>query len=370
MNLSSLYKKSLNQEKLNLKEGLFLYEKGELAELIFIANEIRKEIKKDNIVTWQIDRNINITNVCISGCKFCNFHRKLKDDDAYITKIDEYKIKIKELFNLGGNQILLQGGCHPKLGLTYYKELFTELKRLFPELKIHALGPPEIFHLARIEKRSIQFILEELIKSGMDSLPGAGAEILSNRVRKTVSPGKCSADEWLDVMRIAHQLNILTSATMMYGHIETNEERIAHLLKLRDLQEENPDSTYGFKAFIPWPFQDKNTLLRNKLGIENTSNATDYIRLVAISRILLTNIENIQASWLTVGKETAQVCLHSGANDLGSIMVEEKVVSSAGANNQFNGIGIQKAIKEAGFIPRLRNQKYEFLALPEIYILK
>jgi len=369
MNISTLYKKTLNQENLNLKEGLFLYEKGELGDLMFIANKLRKQIKQDKIVTWQIDRNINITNVCISGCKFCNFHRKPTDNDAYITNINEYKDKIKELFKLGGKQILLQGGCHPKLGLGYYKELFAELKKIFPGLKIHALGPPEIHHLARMEKQPVKFILEELVKSGMDSLPGAGAEILSNRVRKIVSPGKCTANEWLEVMRIAHQLNILTSATMMYGHVESNEERIDHLLKLRDLQNEKPDSAFGFKAFIPWPYQDKNTVLNLKMGIKNTTTITDYIRLIAVSRILLTNIENIQASWLTVGKKTAKVCLHAGANDLGSIMIEEKVVSSAGAKNQFNAIGIQKAIIEAGFIPRLRNQAYELLPVPDIYIL-
>ncbi len=367
MELSTLYNKALNYENLDLKEGLFLYENALLSDLIIVANELRKNRKKDNIVTWQIDRNINITNVCVSGCKFCNFRRKLKDEDSYITGIGEYKIKIDELFKLGGNQILLQGGCHPKLGLSFYKELFSELKQQFPDLKIHALGPPEIFHLVRLEKSSIINVLEELVKSGLNSLPGAGAEILSNRVRKIVSPGKCNADEWLEVMRVAHKMNILTSATMMYGHIETNEERIDHLLKLRDLQNEKPNENYGFKAFIPWPFQDVNTELRDQLGVRNITTSTDYIRIIAISRILLNNIENIQASWLTVGKETAQVCLHSGANDLGSIMIEEKVVSSAGADNQFDGIGIQKAILEAGFRPKLRNQLYELIPVPEIY---
>ncbi|MBN2519034.1 MAG: dehypoxanthine futalosine cyclase [Bacteroidales bacterium] len=363
--MTDLYKKAIRRENITIDEGLFLYEKGDLIDLAFIAHEIRKKTKNPKIVTWQIDRNINITNVCVSGCKFCNFHRKIKDKDAYITSIEEYKQKINELFKLGGNQVLLQGGCHPKLGLEFYKNLFNQLKQEFPNLRIHALGPPEVFHISRLEKKPVEYILEQLVESGLDSLPGAGAEILSDRVRGMISPGKCTGIQWLDVMREAHRMNLLTSATMMFGHVETNKERIEHLLKIRDLQNERPANSPGFKAFIPWPFQDENTELKNQAGIKNTTTPTDYIRLIAVSRILLNNIENIQASWLTVGKETAQVCLHAGANDLGSIMIEEKVVSSAGANHHFNATGIQKAITEAGFIPKLRNQAYELVRSEE-----
>jgi cyclic dehypoxanthinyl futalosine synthase len=280
-----------------------------------------------------------------------------------VTCFEDYSEKIHELFQLGGNQILLQGGLHPELGLDYYSSLFISLKKEFPGLKLHALGPPEIFHLAKLEKKSYTEILILLMQAGLDSLPGAGAEILSNRVRKMVSPGKCNADDWLDVMRAAHRLGLVTSATMMFGHAETLEERVEHLVKLRALQAEKPDDVPGFVTFIPWPFQDENTNLKTKLGISNNTSPQDYIRLIAISRIMLANIPNIQASWLTVGKQTAQICLNAGANDFGSIMIEENVVSTAGANNHFDREQIQEAIREAGFIPRYRNQRYESAVL-------
>lgn len=361
MNVSDIYKKALNQEKIDKKEALALYTDAPFEEVCYIGNEIKKAKKPGNIITWQIDRNINITNVCISGCKFCNFHRKLNDNDTYITTIDEYKTKINELFALGGNQVLLQGGCHPKLKLNFYANLFKELKILFPTLKLHALSPSEIYHLARLEKQSYRYILEKLVEAGLDSLPGAGAEILSNRVRKLVSPGKCNSKAWLEIMEEAHKMNILTSATMMFGHIETIEERIEHLIKLRNLQDEKPDCSIGFKAFIPWPFQPENTVLQKEFNISSTITATEYIKTIAISRIILNNIENIQASILTVGKNTAQLSLYAGANDLGSIMIEENVVSSAGSNNRFNKENMQIIIKEAGFEPRLRDQYYNLV---------
>ena len=264
------------------------------------------------------------------------------------------------LFKLGGDQLLLQGGLHPTLGLKFYTDLFKELKLAFPKLKLHALGPPEIVHIARLENKSYTEILENLIKAGLDSLPGAGAEILNDRVRKIVSPAKCTSNEWLNVMRDAHKLNMLTSATMMFGHAESKRERIEHLVKLRQVQSEKPADSTGFIAFIPWPFQDENTVLQQKYGISNKITSDEYVRLIAISRIMLPNIRNIQASWLTVGKETSQLCLHAGANDFGSIMIEENVVSAAGASYKFDAEGIQKAIRDAGFIPKQRNQKYEY----------
>jgi cyclic dehypoxanthinyl futalosine synthase len=329
--------------------------------LVFLGNELRQLHNPGNIVTWQIDRNVNITNACISQCKFCNFYKKPTDEGVYITTIDEYKQKIEQLLKLGGNQLLLQGGLHPKLGLAFYTDLFKQLKSYYPNLKLHALGPPEIVHLARLEKKSYTFILESLIAAGLDSLPGAGAEILCDRVRKSISPGKASTQQWLDVMREAHKLNLVTSATMMFGHIETRKERLEHLIAIRNVQSEKPEHTPGFLAFIPWPFQDKNTLLQTQFGVTNNVSSQEYIRTIAISRIMLPNINNIQASWLTVGKDIAQICLHSGANDFGSIMIEENVVSAAGASFKFDAEGIQLAIREAGFTPQLRNQKYEFI---------
>ncbi len=361
MNLNDIYKKVMDVERISKKEALFLFSNSPFEEITFIANEARKKIKPENIVTWQIDRNINITNVCISGCQFCNFHKKLNDKNAYITSIEEYKIKINELYKIGGNQVLLQGGCHPKLKLDYYTNLFKNLKKLYPDLKLHALSPPEIAHLARLEKKSYRYILEKLVEAGLDSLPGAGAEILDNRIRKQLSPGKCDSIAWLSVMHEAHQMNILTSATMMFGHIDTLEDRINHLFKIRDLQDKKPECAVGFKAFIPWPFQDENTELKNKFNIKSSVSSREYIKTIAISRIILDNIENIQASLLTVGKITAQLCLHAGANDLGSIMIEENVVSSAGSKNRFNAEEMQKIIKEAGFEPALRDQRYVLL---------
>ncbi|MFC2152393.1 cyclic dehypoxanthinyl futalosine synthase [Bacteroidota bacterium] len=361
MDFKDLYKKALNLEFLTIEEGLLLYEEAPLEELIYIGNKLRKIQKQDNIVTWQIDRNVNITNACISQCKFCNFYKKPNDEGVYITSIEEYKTKIEELFKLGGEQLLLQGGLHPKLKLKFYTNLFSELKSIYPNLKLHALGPPEIAHLARLEKKSYKAILEALIVAGLDSLPGAGAEILCDRVRKSISPAKASTQQWLDVMREAHKLNLVTSATMMFGHIETKKERIEHLVAIREVQSEKSKKSPGFLAFIPWPFQDENTFLNTEFGIKNQVRSEEYIRTIAISRIMLPNIQNIQASWLTVGKDIAQICLHSGANDFGSIMIEENVVSSAGASYKFDANGIQNAIREAGFTPQLRNQKYEFL---------
>jgi cyclic dehypoxanthinyl futalosine synthase len=315
-------------------------------------------------VTWQIDRNVNTTNVCIANCKFCNFYRVPGHPDAYITDIGTYKRKIEETFRWGGDQLLLQGGHHPELGLAFYTSLFRQLKGLYPRLKLHTLGPPEVAHICKLEKMNHREVLLELKLAGMDSLPGAGAEILVDRVRRLVSKGKCGAQEWLDIMAEAHQLNITTSATMMFGHVETIRERFEHLVKIREVQSRKPAGAKGFLAFIPWTFQDVDTLLSRIRGVHNLTTPEEYIRMIAISRIMLPNIKNIQASWLTVGKQTAQLCLHGGANDFGSIMLEENVVSAAGAPHRFTSKTIQKAILEAGFEPQLRDQQYEFRVLP------
>lgn len=366
MNSDDLFQRALKFEFLSAEEGQFLFSHAPTAELMEVANEMRKRLHQDNKVTWIIDRNANTTNVCIANCKFCNFYRIPGHADAYITTIDQYKQKIEETFRYGGEQLLLQGGHHPDLGLSYYTGLFRELKKLFPKLKLHSLGPPEIAHITKLEGSTHTAVLKALMDAGLDSLPGAGAEILSDRVRRLISKGKCSGREWLDVMRAAHQLRLTTSATMMFGHVETLEERFEHLVWLREVQDEKPDDAKGFIAFIPWTFQDADTMLARLKGVHNKVTGEEYIRMIAISRIMLPNINNIQASWLTVGKEVAQICLHAGANDFGSIMIEENVVSAAGAPHRFTSDGIQQAIREAGFIPQLRNQQYEYREMPEV----
>lgn len=364
MNTAELLQRALKFDFLTKEEGVFLYHNADTAGLAYVANELRKIQVPSGKVTWQIDRNVNTTNVCIANCKFCNFFRRPGHDESYITDIETYKVKIEETFRLGGDQLLLQGGHHPDLGLSFYSNLFAALKALYPDLKLHALGPPEIAHVAKLEGISHTAVLKALKASGMDSLPGAGAEILNDRVRRLISKGKCGGQEWLDVMRAAHQLDITTSATMMFGHVETIEERFEHLVWIREVQNEKPEHAKGFLAFIPWPFQDDGTLLKRLRGISNNVTGDEYVRMLALSRIMLPNVKNIQASWLTVGKAVAEMCLHAGANDFGSIMIEENVVSAAGAPHRFTAKGIQDAIKEAGFEPQLRGQQYNYRELP------
>ncbi len=361
----SLLQKALERTFLSVDEGLFLFENASTSELMWVANKLRFHHVPAKKVTWIIDRNSNTTNVCIASCKFCNFYRRPGHEEAYITSIEEYKTKIEETFALGGEQLLLQGGHHPDLGLRYYCDLFSELKSLFPKLKLHALGPPEIAHITKLEGSTHLAVLKALKEAGLDSLPGAGAEILSDRVRRLISKGKCGSEEWLNIMRAAHKLDITTSATMMFGHIETNQERMQHLVDLRMVQAEKPVGAKGFLAFIPWPFQDEDTILQRLKRARNTCTGDEYVRMIAISRIMLPNITNIQASWLTVGKPVAQLCLHAGANDFGSIMIEENVVSAAGAAFRFTADGIQQAIREAGFEPQLRDQQYHNRKLPD-----
>jgi len=366
MEINELFKKALNFENLSVEEGVYLFEHAPLAELMYVADELRKIQVPHGKVTWIIDRNMNTTNVCIANCKFCNFYRIPGHAEAYITDIETYKKKIEETFRFGGEQLLLQGGHHPDLGLSYYTNLFRELKSLYPNLKLHTLGPPEVAHITKLEKSTHREVLIALKEAGLDSLPGPGAEILTDRVRRMISKGKCGSQEWLDVMHEAHKLDITTSATMMFGHVETIAERFEHLVKLREVQSRKPAHAKGFLAFIPWTFQDVDTLLSKIRGIHNLTTAEEYIRMIAMSRIMLPNVKNIQASWLTVGKKTAQLCLNAGANDFGSIMIEENVVSAAGAPHRFTSKSIQDAIKEAGFEPQLRNQQYEFRAMPKV----
>ncbi len=370
MNTEVLLSRAIQHEFLTPEEGVYLYHHAATPDLMFVGNELRKQKKQatEGIVTWQIDRNVNTTNVCVANCKFCNFFvppGTKHAHKAYITDDETYKIKIEETFALGGDQLLLQGGHHPELGIEYYETTFRKLKQWYPSLRLHALGPPEIVHISTLSKLSYTETLQRLMDAGMDSMPGAGAEILNDRVRHIISNGKCSGKEWLDVMRAAHQLGLVTSATMMFGHIETIEERFEHLAWIREVQAEKPENSVGFSAFIPWPYQDDGTLLNKVRGIKNSVSPDEYIRMIALSRIMLPNINNIQASWLTVGPKLAQVCLYAGANDLGSIMIEENVVSAAGAPYRLSAKEIQAVIQAAGFKPRLRDQMYRFREIPE-----
>ena len=360
MTIDEILEKALEREPLTREEAYKLYDEAPLQLLCGVADTIRRSVVRDpNVVTWQIDRNVNITNVCKSGCKFCNFHCKPHEEDkAYITTMAEYRQKIDEALALGADQLLLQGGLHPRLGIEFYEKLFSQLKREYPALRLNALGAPEVAHIASISGISTRETLERLRAAGLDTLPGAGAEILSERVRKIISPAKPSAHDWVKVMHEAHLLGIPTTATMMYGHVETPRQRIDHLLTIRDLQARCPEGNWGFIAFIPWIFRSTGTRLEQE-GVQSHFSPLEYIRIIAVSRLILNNIRNIQASWLTVGKATAQLALHSGANDMGSIMIEENVVSSAGAHNQFDAEGIQRAIREAGFRPQLRDQLYQ-----------
>ena len=364
MDLSNLFKKAMAFEFLSVDEGVFLFQNAALADLMFIADELRKRQVPHGKVTWQIDRNVNTTNVCIANCKFCNFYRIPGHPESYITDIEVYKKKIEETIKFGGDQLLLQGGHHPALGLAFYVNLFKEIKSLYPNIKLHTLGPPEVAHITKLEKSTHREVLMALKEAGMDSLPGAGAEILTDRVRRLISKGKCGAQEWLDIMHEAHKLHITTSATMMFGHVETLQERFEHLVKIREVQSRKPEDAKGFLAFIPWTFQDADTLLARIRGVHNLTTPEEYIRMIAMSRIMLPNVKNIQASWLTVGKQVAQICLRAGANDFGSIMIEENVVSAAGAPHRFTSVTIQKSIQDAGFEPQLRDQQYGWRDLP------
>ena len=352
MQLTTLYDKVLAGIFLDPDEALVLYQQASTEALSELANRIRYQKHSRKEVSWFVERNINISNVCISGCLFCNFHcRKHEYSKQFETNMAAYRQKIDELYALGGRRILLQGGLHPDWGIDYYENLFHALKSYAPELRLHALGPPEIAHIARLSSLTYRETLVRLMAAGLDYLPGAGAEILCDDVRKMLSPGKPGAQAWLDVMREAHKLGLPSSATMVFGHIETEAQRIAHILAIRDLQAAKPEGMHGFVSFICWPMQFTDTALLARFPQLQTVSSEGYIRTLALSRILLPNIEHIQASWLTVGIPTAQACLHAGADDMGSIMIEEHVVSAAGSRNSLDATRMQEVIKEAGFAP-------------------
>ena len=344
-------------KRLTVKEAVELYGSDDLIGLGQSADELRQSFHPERIVTYIIDRNINYTNVCTSGCRFCAFYKQPNDKEGYLLTYDDIKEKIVETKSLDGIQILMQGGLHPTWKIDDYEKLLKNIKSDF-EIHIHAFSPPEIVHISNKSGIDINETLKRLIDAGLDSIPGGGAEILVDRVREKLSPGKCSADEWIEVMRSAHKLGLKTTATMMYGHIETRAERVEHMEKIRNLQ----DETGGFTAFIPWPFQPGNTDLEGDQDLNgNGGDGLEYLKTVAISRLFLDNIKNVQASWVTQGSKIAQMALYFGANDFGSTMLEENVVKAAGVTFRMNEKDIKNVVVDAGFVPRRRRQDYSLL---------
>jgi cyclic dehypoxanthinyl futalosine synthase len=347
--------KVLGGGRISDDEFLALYTNGDIYQLGFLANAIRKQKHPEAIVTYVVDRNINYTDICISACKFCAFFKAPDDKDGYLLSKEQLAAKIKETQELGGTQILLQGGLHPDLPLEYYEDMLRFMKET--GIHVHGFSPPEIYHFAGISNSTIPEVISRLIKAGLDSIPGGGAEILNDRVRESTAPRKCSADQWIEVMEEAHNQGLRTSATMMFGHIETVKERLEHLRRLRELQ----DRTKGFTAFIPWPFQPDHTALNDLAVIEKTSGFA-YLRMLALSRIYLDNFDNIQASWVTQGPKIAQISLNFGANDFGSTMIEENVVAAAGISFRLSEEEINRLVADAGYEPKQRLMDYSLLS--------
>ncbi len=341
----------LSGGRLTDDEFLQLHDNADLYQLGFLANGIREKLHPEKHVTYVIDRNINYTDICVSACKFCAFFKAPEDKDGYLLSKMELAQKIQETQDLGGTQILLQGGLHPDLSLEYYEDMLRFMKET--GIHIHGFSPPEIYHFAELSKLPVSEVIKRLIAAGLDSIPGGGAEILSDRVRDSTAPRKCNADQWIEVMEEAHKQGLRTTATMMFGHVETNQERLEHLRRLRELQ----DRSKGFTAFIPWPFQPDNTALVELADIEKTTGY-GYLRMLALSRIYLDNFENVQASWVTQGPKVAQLSLYFGANDFGSTMIEENVVAAAGISFRLSEQEIRRLVTDAGFEPRQRLMDY------------
>jgi cyclic dehypoxanthinyl futalosine synthase len=337
-------------------EALALYHRAPLPLLGELADGIRARLHPGGIVTYIIDRNVNYTNICVARCNFCAFYRPVGSGEGYVLGFDEIFTKIDETIALGGGQLLLQGGHNPDLPIEWYEDLFRSVKQRYPEFRLHALSPPEVIHLTRMTKQSVPDVIDRLIAAGLDSIPGGGAEILVDRVRRLLNCyGKATSDEWLGVMREAHRKGLRTTATMMYGHVETVEERLEHMVRLRDLQ----DETGGFTAFITWSYQPEHTELG---GGEATG--VEYLRMLALARIVLDNFPSLQASWVTQGGKVGQLSLAYGSNDMGSVMIEENVVRAAGAAYCMDEVEIVRNIENAGFIARRRNMHYDILGDP------
>jgi len=354
--IDTIAKKVLDGGRVDAGEALHLYRHAPTHLLGHLADAIRVRKHPEGIVTYIIDRNVNYTNICVARCNFCAFYRPVGSSDGYVLGFDEIFQKIDETIAVGGNQLLLQGGHNPDLPIQWYEDLFRAVKARYPEFKLHALSPPEVLHIARLNRVAVPTVIERLVAAGLDSIPGGGAEILVDRVRTLLNCySKATSDEWIDVMREAHNAGLRTTATMMYGTVETDEERIEHMMRLRDLQ----DETAGFTAFITWSYQPEHT---EHGGFEATG--IDYLRTLALSRILLDNFDNVQASWVTQGGKVGQLSLAYGANDMGSVMIEENVVRAAGASYCMDELEIVVNIEDAGFTPKRRNMHYEILGDP------
>jgi len=353
--IETILKKALDGNRLNPSEAIKLFDCGDMPLLGNVASRIARKKKNNRDITYIVDRNINYTNICVTNCTFCAFYRKERDEDSYVLSFETISKKIEETIALGGRQILLQGGHHTGLKIDYFEDLFKKIKEKF-DIHLHALSPSEIIHTAKISKLSVEETIRRMKNAGLDSIPGGGAEILSDRVRGKISPLKSTADQWIEVMDIAHKLEIPTTATMMFGHIETFEERIEHLERLRDQQ----DKTGGFTAFILWPFQPGNTELGMDTGIE-AATGLDYLRTLAISRIFLDNFDNMQSSWVTQGAKIGQLALYHGANDMGSTMIEENVVKAAGTSFRLTEENIRDIIIDSGFTPQKRDMRYQYV---------
>ena len=356
MTIQQIADKVRSGGRVDAAEALRLYREAPTPLLGQLADEIRARKHPEGHVTYIIDRNVNYTNVCVARCAFCAFYRPVGSPEGYVLGFDELFRKIEETIAVGGNQLLLQGGHNPDLPIEWYEDLFREIKKRYPEFRLHALSPPEVIHLSRLSQQTVPQVLDRLIAAGMDSVPGGGAEILVDRVRKLLHCyGKATADEWLDVMRQAHRKGLRTTATMMYGTVETDEERLEHLLRLRELQ----DETGGFTAFIAWSYQPEHTELQG-----NEATGIEYLRTLALSRIVLDNFPSLQASWVTQGGKVGQLSLAYGANDMGSVMIEENVVRAAGASFCMDEVEIVRNIEDAGFSAKRRNMHYEVLGDP------
>lgn len=338
-------------KKYSFSEAGELLEKSDFYSLALEADDIRRKLHPEGVVTYIVDRNINYTNICICKCKFCAFYRDISDADAYLMSFDELSRKIEDTIRRGGTQILLQGGLHPGLSIDWYVDMLKFIKKNY-NIWVHGFSPPEIAHIAKNSNKSIAEVIKILTGAGLDSIPGGGAELLSDSVRREISPNKINSDVWLEVMRQAHLAGLKTTATMMFRKGEKAENIAEHLIKIRNLQEE----TGGFTAFIPWPFQPGNTELGG-----DAASAYEYLRVLSFSRIVLYNIKNIQLSWVTQGEKIAQVGLFFGANDFGSVMMEENVVRAAGTSFSLEEDKIREIIKSAGFIPKVRNMRYDIV---------
>ena len=351
MQVKEVMAKALDGDRLNPEEAWELYQHADFHMLGYCAHQVRLRKHPEPRVTYVVDRNINYTNICVCGCRFCAFFRAPGQPGGYLLTRDELAKKIEETLALGGTQILLQGGHHPDLPLSFYEDMLQFIKARFP-IHVHAFSPPEIIHFHNQEKCTIDTVISRLRAAGLDSIPGGGAEILVDSVRRRVSPNKCSAKDWLQVMEEAHRQGLRTTATMMFGHEEEPLHRLEHLLALRDLQ----DRTGGFTAFIPWPFQPQNTAIQRA-----PETAVVYLRLLAVARLVLDNFANIQASWVTMGPHVAQLALRFGANDFGSTMIEENVVAAAGVHFRLSREEIKRLVRDSGFEPQQRNMAYAWI---------